>query len=116
MGGHSRPLRCGSERKEQNASYVLMTLLRCGDGGECCESRGQNTGSILRQLKITRRLSTTCLKSILEYFGHIVRRDGYNLEKIVVTGKVKERDLEDVARFVGRIKSALLLTPKCILL
>ncbi|CAH2208083.1 jg4661 [Pararge aegeria aegeria] len=45
--------------------------------------------SILRQLKITRRLSTTCLKRILEYFGHIARRDGDNLEKIVVTGKVE---------------------------
>ncbi|CAH2217957.1 jg19125 [Pararge aegeria aegeria] len=26
MGGHSRPLRCGSERKKQNASYVLMVF------------------------------------------------------------------------------------------
>ncbi|CAH2253865.1 jg22185 [Pararge aegeria aegeria] len=24
MGGHSRPLRCGSARKKQNAAYVLM--------------------------------------------------------------------------------------------
>ncbi|CAH2218535.1 jg525 [Pararge aegeria aegeria] len=36
-----------------------------------------------------RRLSTTCLKRILEYFGHIARRDGDNLENIVVTGKVE---------------------------
>ncbi|CAH2269447.1 jg4477 [Pararge aegeria aegeria] len=47
--------------------------------------------SMLRQLKITRRLSTTCLKRILEYFGHIARRDGDNLEKIVVTGKAEGR-------------------------
>ncbi|CAH2226851.1 jg16562, partial [Pararge aegeria aegeria] len=49
---------------------------------------------ILRQLKITRRLSTTCLKRLLEYFGHIametiLKRDGDNLVKIVVTGKVE---------------------------
>ncbi|CAH2210972.1 jg14263 [Pararge aegeria aegeria] len=49
----------------------------------------RTNASILRQLKITRRLSTTCLKRILEYFGHIARRDGDNLEKIVVTGKVE---------------------------
>ncbi|CAH2267067.1 jg8331 [Pararge aegeria aegeria] len=58
------------------------------------------------------------LQRILEYFGYIARRDGDNLEKIVVTGKEtqKERDLEDVARFFGWNKSALLSTPKCILL
>ncbi|CAH2260598.1 jg18276 [Pararge aegeria aegeria] len=49
----------------------------------------RTNASILRQLKITRRLSTTCLKRILEYFGHIARRDGDNLENIVVTGKVE---------------------------
>ncbi|CAH2227199.1 jg14603 [Pararge aegeria aegeria] len=49
----------------------------------------RTNASILRQLKITSRLSTTCLKRILEYFGHIARRDGDNLEKIVVTGKVE---------------------------
>ncbi|CAH2229632.1 jg27448 [Pararge aegeria aegeria] len=76
----------------------------------------RTNASILRQLKITRRLSNPCLQRILEYFVHIARRDGDDLEKIVVTGKWKERDLEDVARFIGRIKSALLSTPKCILL
>ncbi|CAH2230531.1 jg8859 [Pararge aegeria aegeria] len=66
----------------------------------------RTNASILRQLKITRRLSTTCLKRTLEYFGHIARRDGDNLEKIVVTGKVEGKR--------PRIKSALLSTPKCI--
>ncbi|CAH2269450.1 jg6492 [Pararge aegeria aegeria] len=28
IGGHSRPSRCGSERKKQNASYVLMVFLQ----------------------------------------------------------------------------------------
>ncbi|CAH2228347.1 jg2703 [Pararge aegeria aegeria] len=51
----------------------------------------KTNASILRQLKITRRLSTTCLKRIFEYFGHIARRDGDNLEKIVVIGKVEEK-------------------------
>ncbi|CAH2232677.1 jg5302 [Pararge aegeria aegeria] len=47
----------------------------------------RTNASILKQLKITRRLSTTCLKRILDYFGHIARRDGDNLENILVTGK-----------------------------
>ncbi|CAH2219998.1 jg1075, partial [Pararge aegeria aegeria] len=37
------------------------------------------------------RLSTICLERILEYFGHIARRDGDNIEKIVVTGKVQDK-------------------------
>ncbi|CAH2232615.1 jg14810 [Pararge aegeria aegeria] len=41
---------------------------------------------------------------IPEYFGHIARRDA------------DKRDLEDVARCVARIKSALLSILKCILL
>ncbi|CAH2243650.1 jg26125 [Pararge aegeria aegeria] len=49
----------------------------------------RTNASILRQLKIIKRLSTTCLKRIFEYFDHIARRDGDNLEKIVITGKVE---------------------------
>ncbi|CAH2238194.1 jg13028 [Pararge aegeria aegeria] len=48
----------------------------------------RTNASILRQLKSTRRLST-CLQRILEYFCHIARRDGDNLEEIVVSGKVE---------------------------
>ncbi|CAH2244237.1 jg20181 [Pararge aegeria aegeria] len=28
MGGHSRPLRCGSERKKQNASYIINFITK----------------------------------------------------------------------------------------
>lgn len=45
--------------------------------------------SILTKLSIKTRLSTICLKRVLQYFGHIARKDGDNLEKLVVTGKVE---------------------------
>lgn len=48
----------------------------------------RTNASILKQLKISTRLSTMCLKRILEYFGHIARKDNDNLEKLIVTGKV----------------------------
>ncbi|CAH2242547.1 jg8119 [Pararge aegeria aegeria] len=84
------------------------TLLRCGAGGECCESRGRHTtiASILRKLQegyqppVFRGFSS-------RYFGHIARRDGDNLEKIVVTSKVEENRPRGRTRFVGRIQSAL---------
>ncbi|PZC71172.1 hypothetical protein B5X24_HaOG213942 [Helicoverpa armigera] len=44
--------------------------------------------SILRELKISSRLSTECLRKVLQYFGHIARKDGGNLERLIVTGKV----------------------------
>lgn len=47
--------------------------------------------SILKQLKLekTQRLSATCLRRIMQYFGHVARRDGNNLERLIVTGKVE---------------------------
>ncbi|XP_072934917.1 uncharacterized protein [Epargyreus clarus] len=45
--------------------------------------------SILKQLSIRTRLSTICLQRILEYFGHIARKSGDNLEKLMVTGKIE---------------------------
>ncbi|CAH2233773.1 jg11778 [Pararge aegeria aegeria] len=67
----------------------------------------RTNASILRQLKITRRLST-CLKRILEY-GHIARKDGHNLEKIVVTGKVegKRPRGRSLTRWSDQIRTAL---------
>ena len=49
----------------------------------------RTNASILTKLKIKKRLSTICLKRILEYFGHIARKHGDNLEKLIVTGKVE---------------------------
>lgn len=49
--------------------------------------------SILAQLKIRTRLSTICMRRILEYFGHIARKDSDNLEKLMVTGKVEGKRL-----------------------
>lgn len=45
--------------------------------------------SILEQLRISTRLSTTCYERILQYFGHVARRDPPNLEKLLLVGKVE---------------------------
>lgn len=45
--------------------------------------------SIIKQLKISRRLSSRVDEKILQFFGHIVRRDGENLEKIILQGKIE---------------------------
>lgn len=47
--------------------------------------------SILNELSIKDRLSTTCYRRILQFFGHIARRDPDCLEKLVVVGSVEER-------------------------
>ncbi|CAK1590841.1 unnamed protein product [Parnassius mnemosyne] len=44
--------------------------------------------SILGQLRVDTRLSTTCYQSILSYFGHIARRPPNNLDRLIVVGKV----------------------------
>ncbi|KAM3955865.1 uncharacterized protein ACR2FA_010206 [Aphomia sociella] len=41
--------------------------------------------SILRELNIKNRLSTTCLRRILEFFSHIAQKDRHNLEQLMVT-------------------------------
>ena len=45
--------------------------------------------SILSELRITTRLSTICIRRILTYFGHVVRRDSDNLEKTMLLGRVE---------------------------
>lgn len=44
--------------------------------------------SVLSELKIRTRLSSICLQRVLQFFGHIARRDGDNLEKLIVSGNV----------------------------
>ena len=45
--------------------------------------------SILQELKIEHRLSSICLKHVLQFFGHIARRSEDNLEKLIVVGGVE---------------------------
>ena len=52
--------------------------------------RRTNT-SILKELNIRDRLSSICLKNVLQFFGHIARRDGNSLEKLIVVGGVEGR-------------------------
>ncbi|CAG9789172.1 unnamed protein product [Diatraea saccharalis] len=41
--------------------------------------------SVLAEVKIKMRLSTTCLRRSYEIFGHIARKEGDNLEKTFMT-------------------------------
>ena len=43
----------------------------------------------MNELRIKQRLSSECYQRILRFFGHITRRQGDNLEKLVVQGKVE---------------------------
>lgn len=47
--------------------------------------------SILNELNITDRLTKNIQRSILQYFGHIMRRDNDSLERLVIQGKVEGR-------------------------
>lgn len=47
--------------------------------------------SILRELVVRTRLSSICLQRALQFFGHIARRDGNSLERLIVTGNVEGR-------------------------
>lgn len=68
----------------------------------------RTNASILRQFKISSRLSSECLYRILNYFGHIARKDDGNLEKLIVTGKVegkKPRGCSPI-RWTNQIRTA----------
>ncbi|KAI5646582.1 hypothetical protein NE865_01515 [Phthorimaea operculella] len=54
-------------------------------------------------------LSTICLRRILEFFGHIARKDGRNLEQLMITGKVdgKRPRGRSPTRWSDQIRSAL---------
>ena len=47
--------------------------------------------SILRELHISNRLSSTCLASIMRFFGHIARRPDNGLERLIVSGNTEGR-------------------------
>lgn len=44
--------------------------------------------SILRELRISERLSAVCSRRVLSFFGHIARREPENLERTIITGNV----------------------------
>jgi hypothetical protein len=64
--------------------------------------------SILEELKIKDRLSTICLKRILQFFGHIARRGEESLERLVVVGSVEGRRARgrSPARWTDQVSAA----------
>lgn len=63
--------------------------------------------SILRELKIEQRLSSTILSRILRYFGHVSRRENA-MERLVIQGKVEGTRSRgrSPTRWTDQIKSA----------
>lgn len=49
----------------------------------------RTNASILQELGITQRLSSIVQARILTFFGHVSRRDGTSIERLVVQGKVE---------------------------
>jgi hypothetical protein len=45
--------------------------------------------SILKELKIKRRLSDEIQLTIIRYFGHIMGREFDNMERLILQGKVE---------------------------
>ena len=65
--------------------------------------------SILQELGITKRLSTIVQTRILQYFGHVSRRDNNSIERLVVQGKVegtRSRGRSPM-RWTDQVKSAV---------
>ena len=47
------------------------------------------------ELGIKQRSAATCSQQFLKFFGHILRRQGDNLEKLIVEGKVEGESMCD---------------------
>lgn len=64
--------------------------------------------SILEEVKVKDRLSTICLRRILQFFGHVARRGEDSLEKLIVVGAVegKRGRGRSPTRWTDQIKSA----------
>jgi len=45
--------------------------------------------SILAVLNVETRLAVVCKQRILRFFGHIIKRDGSSLEKLIIEGKIE---------------------------
>ncbi|XP_030760717.1 uncharacterized protein LOC115885832 [Sitophilus oryzae] len=67
-----------------------LTPSRCGAGGVCCEYHGQHIApmhnvSVLNEIQLSQRLSSTVYKHILFFFGHVNR--SVHMERLVVQGR-----------------------------
>lgn len=49
----------------------------------------RTNASIFREIRVSIGLSTACLKRLLDYFGHIARKIGDNLEILMAIGFVE---------------------------
>jgi hypothetical protein len=63
--------------------------------------------SILAMLNVETRLAVVCKQRILRFFGHIIRRDGSNLEKLMIEEKIegKRSRGRTLMRWIDQIKT-----------
>ena len=65
----------------------------------------RTNASILEEIGVSKRLLHTINIQMLSYFGHIARRKGYNLEKIIIEGK--RRKGQPRSQWIDQIRSAI---------
>ncbi|CAG9782016.1 unnamed protein product [Diatraea saccharalis] len=85
-------LESGDESRTRKLKIVGKRFLRVGQGKELLlVLQPRTNASVLTEVKIKMRLSTTCLRRSFEFFGHIVRKEGDNLKKTLMTGRIDGR-------------------------
>ena len=69
----------------------------------------RTNASILEEIGVSKRLLHTINIQMLSYFGHIARRKGNNLEKVIMQGMIegKRRKGRPRSRWIDQIRSAV---------
>ena len=69
----------------------------------------RTNASILEEIGVSKRLLHTINIQMLSYFGHIARRKGNNLEKVIMQGMIegKRRKGWPRSRWIDQIRSAI---------
>ena len=77
-------------------------------------TKRRTNASILEETGVSKRLLHTINIQMLRYFGHIARRKGNNLEKVIMQGMIegKRRKGRPRSRWIDQIRSAIGL-PLC---
>ena len=72
-------------------------------------TKRRTNASLLEEIGVSKRLLHTINIPILSYFGHIARRKGNNLEKVIITGMIEgtRRKGRLRSRYIDQIRSAV---------
>ena len=71
--------------------------------------RRTNASILLEEIDVSKRLLHTINSQMLSYFGHIVRRNGNNLEKVIMQGMIEGKRMKGRprSRWIDQIRSAI---------